>query len=316
MKGSSLQLVEVVLATYNGELYLGELLDSLLAQSYGGWRLEARDDGSSDRTVALLESFQQKHPTRIIIIKDNDGNLGPRDNFSRIANSTSSGYLMFADQDDIWRPEKIEITLDQMRAVELVKGVDFPILVHTDMRVVDVTGKVIGESFWDYQNLKATACMKLPRQLVQNYVTGCTMMINRKLLELSMPVPPDAIMHDWWFALVASAFGEIAVVKRQTVNYRQHGENSIGAKRWGSRHVAAELLGGIGELRKRIRATRSQARSFLERYEQRLGPELTRVVSEYVTLERYGYFRRRVVGIRNGFFKSGLIRNIGYYVAL
>lgn len=316
MTATSRPMVEVLLATFNGAQFLPELLDSLLAQSYQEWRLVIRDDGSSDRTVELLEASQRQRPDRIVMLWDGCGNLGARGNFAAIANLATSNYLMFADQDDTWYPNKIEVTLKEMLAVERAKGADVPVLVHTDMTVVDKAGSVIAESFWDYQNLNAATGMKLPRQLVQNYVTGCTMMINRELLNLAMPIPPNAIMHDWWFALVASAFGEIAAVSERTLKYRQHGGNSIGAKRWGYQHIATEMLGGIEELRKRIGATQDQAKSFVERYEYRLSPELARSARTYSELDRHGYFRRRAIGIKNGFFKSGLIRNIGFYVAL
>lgn len=314
--GSAPPVVEVVLATYNGGQFLDELLDSMLAQTFQQWRLVVRDDGSSDGTLELLEAFQKQYPDRIAMLRDDRGNLGARGNFAAIADRTTGDYLMFADQDDTWYPSKIEVTLAEMLAVERANGPDVPVLVHTDMKVVDIAGNVIAESFWEYQNLNAATGMKLPRQLVQNYVTGCSMMINRKLLSLALPIPSNAIMHDWWFALVASAFGEIAAVKAQTLKYRQHGGNSIGAKRWGYRHVAVQMLGGIEELRRRIGATQDQARSFVERYEDRLGPELTRTARDYSDLGRHGYFRRRAISVRNGFFKSGLIRNIGFYVAL
>ncbi len=316
MTDSHSPLVDLVLATFNGARFLRDLLDSLLAQSYQRWRLVVRDDGSSDGTVELLESFREAHPDRMVIVRDGRGNLGAQGNFAAIASLTSGDYLMFADQDDTWYPKKIEITLNEMFAIERAKGADVPVLVHTDMNVVDIAGNVIAESFWEYQNLNADTGMKLPRQLVQNYVTGCAMMINRKLLNLAMPIPPNAIMHDWWFALVASAFGEIAAVDEPTLKYRQHGGNSIGAKRWGYQHVAAQLLGGIKGLRRRIEATQDQAKSFVERYEPRLSPELARAARDYSELGRHGYFRRRAIGIRSGFFKSGLIRNIGFYIAL
>src|SRR5690606_39057310 len=136
--------------------------------------------------------------------------------------------VMFSDADDCWFPDKISLTLDLMRVVEKDEGgARTPTLVHTDLAVVDRDLRPIADSLWQYQGVNPDLT-SLNRLLIQNCVTGCTVMVNRPLRELASPIPPGVVMHDWWMALVASSFGRIARIARPTLLYRQHGRNDTG----------------------------------------------------------------------------------------
>lgn len=222
--------IDILLATYNGAAYLDEQLASIEAQTYSNWRLFARDDGSTDRTPEILAAFQARHPEKVTIVRDEDGNVGLVRNFSRLMEVSTAPYAAFCDQDDVWLPEKLSVSLERMRELEAEHGADKPLLVFTDLTVVDEGLKVIHPSFWRYQSLKPERCNELNRLLLQNVVTGCTTLMSRSLVEKAVPIPKSAVVHDWWVALVSAGFGRAASVPRSTVLYRQHAKNLIGAR--------------------------------------------------------------------------------------
>jgi glycosyltransferase involved in cell wall biosynthesis len=217
------------MATYNGEPFLEQQLDSILAQSNQDWQLLIRDDGSDDNTVRIVEDYVSRLPDRIRLITDNENHLGASLNFGKLLEYADTEYIMFSDQDDVWLQNKIELTLNAMKAAEWIYP-DKPILIHTDLQVIDSELKTIANSLWSYQKLFPEAGDDLNRIMAQNVVTGCTVMINKKAMAVSMPVPPEAIMYDWWLALNVCRHGKIAYVSIPSVLYRQHSRNSVGAK--------------------------------------------------------------------------------------
>jgi glycosyltransferase involved in cell wall biosynthesis len=225
--------IDILLATYNGQAYLREQIDSILAQSNQDWRLTIRDDGSSDNSVSIVEKYAAEYPDKIKLITDSDGNLGASLNFGRLLGQANAGYIMFSDQDDVWLPNKIELTLNAMKATEQIYP-DKPVLIHTDLKVVDSDLNIIADSMWSYQKIFPEISNNLNRIMAQNVVTGCTMMINRKARDVSAPVPAEAVMYDWWLALNVAKHGKIVYVSIPSILYRQHSRNRIGAQevRW------------------------------------------------------------------------------------
>jgi glycosyltransferase involved in cell wall biosynthesis len=122
-----------------------------------------------------------------------------------------SDYVMTCDQDDVWMHDKIEITYEKMKEAER-KYKNVPILVHTDLKVVDENLNLISESLMKMQNLDSSRD-KINNLLVQNIVTGCTAMVNQKLISYIKSVPKHAIMHDWWMALIASSLGRVEFIE-------------------------------------------------------------------------------------------------------
>lgn len=303
-------MVDIILATYNGEANLVQQLDSIIKQQCQDWRLVIRDDVSSDNTPALLEQYANKFNGKIKIIQNDGLNLGACQNFSRLLRHAEADYIMLCDQDDVWLPDKIQITLAKMKEMEATYGIDKPLLVHTDLRVVDANLKVLADSGWQYQKIDPVKGCYLNRSLVQNVPTGCTMMINRALRDIALPIPKEAIMHDWWLALVAAAFGRIGYVAHPTLLYRQHGENVSGAQAWETTRIVRRLL-NLGNTKKIIRDIQKQAGAFLKRYHDVLDPESREMIGIFAGLSDRGFLERRYYIMKYGFLHTGLARNIG-----
>ncbi len=305
--------VEILLATYNGGRFLEAQLESLLRQTFPAWRVLVRDDGSTDETAAILGRFVSRYPEKVTFVRDGLGRLGACGSFGRLLALSQAPYIMLCDQDDVWLPEKIERTLHVMREAEKAKGTTTPILVHTDLQVVDQALRVIDKSFWHYQHLRPEAGSRWQVLLVQNVVTGCTVMINRALRDMAVPVPPQAIMHDWWLALVAALFGRVLFLRWASVLYRQHCANDTGATRWSVWTALRRGMGGAARDRFEVSFTRSQmqAQALLDCFGWRMPASVRRAMTRYVALRSAPWLNRRLFLIREGILKIGLIRNVG-----
>jgi hypothetical protein len=149
-------------------------------------------------------------------------------NVNCLLRATKAPYVALADQDDFWFPQKLEKSLKRLQQMEDQCGVETPLLVHSDLQLVDKDGTPLGYSYLKRQRLDPLRTESVDLALT-NVVTGCTVLLNRGLLEKALPIPFQALMHDWWLALVASAFGRIEFLSHSTVQYRQHGANLVGA---------------------------------------------------------------------------------------
>jgi glycosyltransferase involved in cell wall biosynthesis len=308
--------IDVIVTLYNGASYLGEFLASLGAQTHRGWRLWARDDGSSDETLTVLRRAATADP-RITLLESGGRRLGPAAGFGWLLERVPSTarYVMCADQDDVWLPGKIERTLMAMRAAEA--GGDGPILVHTDLVVVDEHLRVIDPSFWHFSGVDPEP-VPLRRLAVQNVVTGATLMLNRPLRELIGVMPVEAVYQDWWYAYVAAAFGRIVALRESTILYRQHGANAVGAKRVAPPHwtelprLARDAMARKAQLRAEIARSARQAGAFLARYGDRLSESDRRFLAAYARLPGLGSFRRKLEVARLRVVPDhGLWRNLG-----
>jgi glycosyltransferase involved in cell wall biosynthesis len=223
--------IDILLALYNSSQFLDDLIQSIIKQSYTNWRLIVRDDGSTDNTQEIIKSYQENYPEQFEIIDNrNEKNLGPKLSFSELLKNTSSEYIMFCDHDDVWFPNKIELTLKKMLELE-VKYPLKPLLVHTDLVVVDQDLNLLYPSFIKRSKLNPSFDSNIYYLAVSNVATGCTVMINRQAKEISCPIPTNAIMHDWWISLNVSFFGKIGYIAEPTLFYRQHAMNNVGAKK-------------------------------------------------------------------------------------
>lgn len=311
-----MQHLTILMATYNGGKFIEAQLDSLLAQSFAGWRLWIRDDGSSDDTVEIIRRFVAQDE-RVQLLPADGTRRGAAMSFSHLMArfAEESEYTMFCDQDDVWQPDKIAVTLAKMREMEARCGAQTPILVHTNLSVADCDLNLLPPTFWHYQGLNPEI-RSLNRLLVQNNVTGCTVMTNRALAKLAGHLPPQAIMHDWWLALVAAAFGEIGYVARATMLYRQHGGNDTGAKRYGIAQVLHHMKRGVAPMSASLLKTQRQAGALLERHAAALAPAQRLLLETYAGLAHNNFFMRRWLVCRLGTFMNGLLRNLGMMVAL
>lgn len=309
-------MIDILMAVYNNADHILPLLESLMGQTYSHFRLIIRDDCSTDDSVKIIEGFSQNYPDKILLIKGQK-NLGAQGNFAELLHEARSPYIMFCDADDIWLPTKIEESLTLMQKNERIYGEKTPLLIHTDLTVVDNKLFPLNHSFWNYSQLKPHTANSLNRLLVQNVITGCTMLINKPLLELAAPIPAQAIMHDWWIALVASVFGQIDFLAKSTVLYRQHGKNAIGAKNWNclaTYWTSVKKIffsDGRQEFRLRLLRTMEQASQFLICYGDFLPLEKKHVVKNYSTLSLKPALKKLYLFFKHGYFKHTLAKNMG-----
>ncbi|NYT63489.1 glycosyltransferase family 2 protein [Alcaligenaceae bacterium] len=259
-------LVEILMATYNGALFLPAQIESLLGQTYGNWRLLVHDDGSQDSTAQLVANYALRYPERITVLRDGVACGGAKYNFAHLMAHASADYIMFADQDDIWLPGKVQDSLRCLMAEEAMLGKHIPTAVFTDLTVVDETLGVIAQSFWAFQNLKPQLLAgRLENLAVRNCVTGCTLLMNRAALSVCLPVLPVAVMHDWWCALkVLQTQGTLIPLDVPTILYRQHSGNVVGARQW-SRSVVFHKILRFSRYRKDFMASYRMAKYFLPR---------------------------------------------------
>jgi hypothetical protein len=217
-------------------------------------------------------------------VLDNLGNLGASGSFSRLMDlaltyqapapwSGAVTYFALSDQDDLWHTDKLKSCMAAMRRLELEQKGQ-PALVHSDLRVIDDSGREIAPSMARYQGLQVGR-PSLAAQALSNTLTGCTSLMNRELLTLGLPIPPEAIMHDWWLSMVASALGTRSYLDRALMDYRQHERNAIGAKAKDDnpreKRFFKRLAGFFDQRHRQIFGLNArQARAFLQRYHQRL----------------------------------------------
>ena len=301
--------IAILLASYNGETYIAEQIESLLAQTETGWELFVHDDGSTDRTPEILRRFEAREPDRIHVL-DGLPCGSAKDNFLRMMRDVRAPYVMFCDQDDVWLPEKVELTLGEMKRIEAKHGVEKPLLVFTDLRVTDERLQPIAERLSAYQKLNP-GHIKPQELMIQNVVTGCTVMINRALAALAIRPENTAgiIMHDWWCALIGASFGAVSYVDRALVLYRQHGGNSVGAKKLNSPRYLTARIKRQADIKNSLLATRRQAAFLAETF-----PAADAIFREYGQLGGKRKSERLRFYAKNGIRKSGWQRNLGLLV--
>ena len=306
--------VDILLSTFNGEKYLEQQFDSIIAQEFADWHLLIRDDGSSDETINIINQYVSHYPLKITFSRDAFDNLGPAGSFSTLLEKSTAPYISFCDQDDVWLPDKLQKQMQFMLDTEKKYSTELPLLVHSNLKVVDERLSLISNSFWDYQNINPDNMNRLEKLLVQNYVTGCTVLINRKLLDASTPIPKGVIMHDWWIALITVSNGHIININEPTILYRQHDNNDTGAKNWGFGHVINMIIKGPKNMRKSLFKTRDQAVALLG--SGVLDENQKVIVENYINMFELNWFLRRWYMLRHGFTKHGVFRNIGLFLVL
>lgn len=215
--------VNILMATYYGEKFLAQQIESIQKQTFKEWNLLIRDDGSSDKTCDIIRNFTAKD-SRIRFINENEHhNLGVIKSFFTLVNYEVADFYFFSDQDDVWLPEKLSVSLEAAKH----KASDVPLLVYTDLKVVNQELNILQDSMIRAQSHHANTTL-LP-ELTENTVTGGTMMINHALAEKWF-TPNDILMHDWFLALLAASLGEIIYLDLPTQLYRQHDNNVLGAR--------------------------------------------------------------------------------------
>ncbi|RHT96112.1 glycosyltransferase family 2 protein [Clostridium sp. AM27-31LB] len=304
------------MAVYNGQEYIREQLESLKDQTYTEWRLVIRDDRSSDKTAEIVKKFSDEVEQEVIFKVNEKPSGSAKNNFALLINDAKeSDYVMFCDQDDIWKKDKIEITFNKMKQAEERYGRDFPLLVHGDVEVIDENGNINADSMFEMSHINADS--KLPQILIQNHVTGCTMMCNKKLIAgISEYASSEyIIMHDYLAALYASVFGKIEVIKKPLLSYRQHSGNSVGAKNNNNAvYLLKRLANGRKSYKEAMETSRNQVKFFVEIYREELAAEKYckeyELMSGYASLGSRAKLYRIMFYKKNHIWKNGTIRKI------
>lgn len=244
--------IAILLATYNGALYLREQINSLLSQTFTDWHLYVHDDSSSDTTFNILEEFVNKYPQKITILHyPSQG--GACRNFLSMLEAVDATYYMFCDQDDVWLPEKIEKTYKRM--LELEKQYpERPMIVHSDLMIVDESLNMLDSSFIRNQQIKIEAINLFEDYAATNTVTGCTMLFNQHAKQCIKKPYDKAMMHDSWICLsVVSQQGIVDFLDESLIKYRQHSDNTLGARDMSRQTLTHKLKHIRQQIRNNIR---------------------------------------------------------------
>ncbi len=303
--------VAIVMATYNGEKYVGEQIESILASCYQEFELFIYDDGSKDNTLSILLDYERHYPGKLHVYR-NEVNLGVTLNFLNALTRTTMDYVMFCDQDDVWKTNKIAVTLKRMRHMEAQIGKEKPLAVFTDAIVADKELKVLRNSFFCSNHLNPRRT-DLAHILMENKLIGCTVMVNNALRNVlrSRQLPGHARYHDWWVALIAASMGKIGYVNEGTLFYRQHGENVVGGTDFFS--YMKNRVSVLGKQKEVIRSLYAQAEEFIMLYDTLLPREKAELIRRFAGLGQYNFIRRRIIILHYGYLKTGIIRNIGLF---
>ncbi|AOV17568.1 hypothetical protein BJI67_11300 [Acidihalobacter aeolianus] len=311
--------IDIALASFNGARFLPALLASIAGQTLVPDSILVRDDGSMDETYSILER-ERNEGMPIEFLKDDAGSLGAAANFGRILSHSAGDYTLLADQDDLWHDNKIEELVACAKSMEERRGSTLPLLVYSDARLIDSDGCLLAPSASRWQGFDLQSGRDFKRVLVQNTVPGCTMLANRALLKAALPIPNEAVMHDWWLLLVASALGEVLCIPKQLVDYRQHTMNTLGADAWNIRGVVKKFGHGPFALRRRIRAGWNEALLQMEVLNRRLADQIPtekrNILESILNLSRQGGFQKRLSAIQLGLRKEGVLRTLAWYWAL
>ncbi len=298
--------ITVLLATYNGSKYVRQMIDSVLAQDFEDFHLVLSDDSSKDETPQILDEYAAMHPGKVTHYRSGQRFGNAQNHFMHLLEKFhDTPYIMFCDQDDYWHPDNISKTLQKMQETEKP---DLPVLVHTDLRVVDGVLQEMDPSFIHFSKLQGER-LQLNQLLVQNVVTGCTVMMNRALAELACSHMPEGpiLMHDWWLALIAAAMGAAAYLPEATIDYRQHGNNTVGAKNTRSASYIFKKIKNDG-VKTAMAQTFAQAKIFDDCFGPMLDDQTRATVRAYAAMTDQNGFLRRINYIKYGFWKCGLQR--------
>lgn len=277
--------VQILMSTYNGEEYIREQLDSILAQSYPDVDILIRDDGSSDDTFVILKEYEEMHQN----IRAYQGkNIGVNKSFFELLKKSDADYVGFCDQDDYWLPEKIEVAVKQLESME------GPALYCGTKTLVDENLEVL-ESQQSVDMVPGFG-----NAAIESICSGCTTLMNLELSSIIKErLPHDVIHHDWWCYMVATYLGSMYYDKKSYIYYRQHSGNEVGA----SGSAFAMIRAKARDLKKRHGDLKKQLSDFSHFYHS--NPKYDKLVSDILLAEHFPG-RIQILFNRNWYRQSSL----------
>lgn len=296
-------MVSIFLATYNGEKYLDEQLASLFNQTYKDFIVYVLDDCSTDNTLSILKQWKSKFPDKLIV-SCREGNSGkPQIPFLELAiNHKESDYYMFCDQDDKWFSNKVQISVDSIKAYEEQYSSDIPILLGTELTITDqdlVPFKKQKKQI-DYKKYSS------PNKLIcYNVFTGCTIIFNSALSNYISEIPENCPLHDWWLAFIASVLGVAGIIPEKTMFYRQHGNNVVGA----------EINRSFSYYYNRFKKIWSNdyyhlAKLYLKYYTQHTAQQNFKMITAYANIPNSSFIHKIYAFFKYRYWSPGIIRRI------
>ena len=301
---------DIAVPTYNSAAWLDTFFDSVLNQDFEDWRIIARDDASRDNTGELLTRWKARLGERLVIL-DGSGrsNLGMVGNYNAVLSRTTAPWVMLADPDDVWLPGKVSKSLQAMQAAERACSGDVAVVVCSDATVVDDNLRTIAPSYWRWSMQEPALLSTFHRTIVESAALTSTMMVNRALLNLALPMT-GASCPDWWLALYASAFGKVIYSTECTVLYRRHSANDSLTP------ATSSITGAITANPRRrverlIRQYAPQAGVFLQRFGDKLSPSDTAALRAAQSLPSLDFIARRCAIIRHNLWFASPVKNLG-----
>lgn len=291
-------LYDVLVCTYNGEKYIESQIRSILQQKIRPRKIIISDDGSTDATLEIcISCFNIYEYSDFQII--NGPRQGIANNFFHGAKFSTSEYLFFADQDDIWCDNKVAVFFDYFRKCNQ----DNPVLIFSDSYVTDDKLNILSDSFIQYSGLNTDILLD-DSILLENCVQGASSAINYQLRDLLLDslgcVEMNSIcMHDWWFAILAKYFGVVKYIDTPLLYYRQHYRNIVGAKKKSSNYIShiINIFPTIGKVKKIIRQMEQvpKVSNHLNIFNSPLNPEYTYQFKHVVFFKKLIFFLYRYI---------------------
>lgn len=286
--------VVVLLSTYNGEKYIKEQIDSILSQTYPNIKIIVRDDGSKDETISILKQYEKNHQIELHLGE----NKGFIDSFIELLNMEEADYYSFADQDDIWKKEKIQRAIEQLELQDFNK----PQLYCSNYEICDENGNFVAKH-------KSAKNISFANSLVECIAPGMTMVINHKARQLLLAKNMHlCYYHDWWMYLVCISMGNVIYDEFESVLYRRHKEtvtnrenNLIKFQIWRLKQIF---------LNDYFKKTKQQIKSFYQEYKTELSEDNRKIILRFIsssiknTIQKITYLKP----YRNGILDEILIR--------
>lgn len=316
-------LVEILLATYNGAVYLAELIESIQQQTYTHWHLLVSDDGSNDNSLSLIKRFAATDP-RIIVLERTGHHPGAKYNFFELMLRSSADYVAFADQDDVWAPRKLEDEMDSMLRGEQQRSELVPFLVHSDLTVVDEDLAVVEPSMKSRLPIDPNDHHFI-QMFLSGIVTGCTVLMNRACVNAATAqrCADKILMHDWWVGLVAEGLGRRIYLDYPLVLYRQHSGNVLGSSGPSRRlRRSLRLLGrrGPSAFLQRVRHAflerLDQADAYLSNFSEDLDDNLRYQLQDLVSLPSLRRVSRLLFFRKFSLFERGITNRVRQVIVL
>lgn len=221
-------VISIAMATYNGQKFLTQQIDSILNQSYKNLELIICDDISTDKTIEIIEGYIKKYD--FIKLYKNEINLGFVKNFEKAIGLCSGKYIALSDQDDIWELNKLELYINEIQKIEK-ENIDLPVMIHSDLITIDSMSKVIEKSYFEFRNYNFKAKKSIGTMLGPCGVMGNTILFNKELKKYILPFPDNLAFHDYWIAVVNELLGKRITLYDKLVMYRVHETNSSNSEK-------------------------------------------------------------------------------------